>query len=43
MNFTELLVIIGGLAAGWFVVTRLMTDSSKDMRDESSKSDHDFR
>ena len=43
MNFTEILVIIGGLAAGWFVVTRLMTDSSKDMRDETDKSNHDFR
>ena len=43
MNFTEILVIIGGLAAGWFVVTRLMTDSSKDMRAETDKSEHDFR
>jgi hypothetical protein len=43
MNFTELLVIVGGLVAGWLVVTRLMTDSSKDMRDETNKSDHDFR
>lgn len=43
MSFTEILVIIGGLAAGWFVVTRLMTDSSEDMRDETDKSDHDFR
>ena len=43
MNFTEILVIVGGLAAGWFVVTKLMTDSSKDMRDDTDKSDHDFR
>ena len=43
MNFTEFLVIVGGLAAGWFVVSRLMSDSSKDMRNESDKSDHDFR
>ncbi len=43
MNFTEFLVIVGGLAAGWWVVSRLMTDSSKDMRNESDKSDHDFR
>jgi hypothetical protein len=43
MTFTELLVIGGGLAAGWFVVTRLMTDSSKDMRDEPGKSDDNFR
>lgn len=43
MNFTELLVVVGGLAAGWFVVSRLMSDSSKDMRNESDKSDHDFR
>jgi uncharacterized protein YneF (UPF0154 family) len=43
MNLTEILVIVGGLAAGWFVVAKLMTDSSKDMRDESNKSDHDFR
>jgi len=43
MNFTEILVIVGGLAAGWLVVTRLMSDSSKDMRDETDKSDHDFR
>jgi len=43
MNFTEILVIVGGLADGWFVVTKLMTDSSKDMRDESNQSDHDFR
>ncbi len=43
MNLTELLVIVGGLVAGWFVVTRLMTDSSRDMRDETNKSDHDFR
>ena len=43
MNFTELLVVVGGLVVGWFVVTRLMTDSSRDMRDETDKSDHDFR
>lgn len=43
MNFTEILVIVGGLAAGWFVVTKLMTDSSKDMRNDSNKSDQDFR
>lgn len=43
MNVTELLVVVGGLAAGWFVVSRLMSDSSKDMRNESDKSDHDFR
>ena len=43
MNFTEILVIVGGLAAGWLVVTTLMSDSSKDMRDETDKSDHDFR
>lgn len=43
MNFTEILVIVGGLAAGWFVVTKLMTDSSEDMRNDSNKSDQDFR
>ena len=43
MNFTELLVIVGGLAVGWYVVTRLMTDSSNDMRNETDKSDDDFR
>lgn len=43
MNFTEFLVIVGGLAAGWWVVSRLLTDSSKDMRNEPDKSDHDFR
>ena len=43
MNFTELLVIVGVLAVGWYVVTRLMTDSSNDMRNETDKSDDDFR
>ncbi len=43
MTFTEFLVVVGGLAAGWYVVSRLMTDSSNDMRNESDNSDHDFR
>jgi len=43
MTFTEILVIVGGLAAGWYIISKLMTDSSTDMRDESDKSDHDFR